>query len=354
MHAASLPADSGSSRSEPQPQSLLGREDAQAFAALTCLAKGSQGDEADLPLFPPLNLARVERAVYALVDDHGDGPACNCDLFATSIPPAASARLRSLVTAAVRELEAALNQFGDASDGSGLALSFNGGKDCTVLLHLLAAVWHRRFARPGSRLPSIRTVHVAQTDEFPEEARFVAKCAARCVAQKRAFLQRTSWSHIISSNRYPLDLHTHAGPMRPALTAFHQAHPHIRAVCVGSRSTDPYCGHLTPQHPCDVDQGWPPLMRINPLLSWRHADIWLFLFALGVEYCPLYDLGYTSLGARGATVANPALQLQASGSIATTEEGARPGEQGPAAGAGTHWPAWMLADSTRERDGRSK
>ena len=54
------------------------------------------------------------------------------------------------------------NKFRDVSQ---IALSFNGGKDCTVILHLLSQV-------KGVDLQAFRFVHFVQPDEFPEVVKF--------------------------------------------------------------------------------------------------------------------------------------------------------------------------------------
>lgn len=73
-------------------------------------------------------------------------------------------------------------------------------------------------------------------------------------------------------------------------------------------------------------------MRVNPILDWSYAHVWAFLRGVGVHYCSLYDLGFTSLGAVHNTAPNPKLAL----------------------GDGRFAPAYMLTDDASERDGRGK
>ena len=45
----------------------------------------------------------------------------------------------------------------------------------------------------------------------------------------------------------------------------------------------------------------PEHMRISPMLHFTEREVWEATFALGVPYCPLYEKGYRSLGARVTT-----------------------------------------------------
>lgn len=56
-------------------------------------------------------------------------------------------------------------------------------------------------------------------------------------------------------------------------------------------------------------------MRIHPVIDWRLSEIWTFLRAdelkeqdgRTLEYCSMYDEGYTSLGGVSDTLRNPKL-----------------------------------------------
>lgn len=211
-----------------------------------------------------------------------------------------------------------------------LSLSYNGGKDCLVLLVLVLAslpAWVSSSSAPsetaseqtsadsaGSRSPSPRTfpesfqaIYIISQDPFPEVESFVA----------------------CSADYYHLDLARYALPMRAALEAYLRENKRIKAMFVGTRRTDPHGEHLTHFDPTDKD--WPQFMRIHPVIDWHYAEIWAvrnislppfgspdfltrlveqFIRHLGIPYCELYDRGFTSLGGMRDTHPNPALAVE--------------------------------------------
>ena len=82
-------------------------------------------------------------------------------------------------------------------------------------------------------------------------------------------------------------------------------------------------------------------MRIHPVIDWHYAEIWTFIRELGLEYCGLYDLGYTSLGGTTDTHPNPALAVK------------REGKDGDGEGEG-YRPAYELVEDEEERLGRDR
>ncbi|KAK9362599.1 hypothetical protein V1504DRAFT_311308 [Lipomyces starkeyi] len=193
-----------------------------------------------------------------------------------------------------------------------LAISFNGGKDCLVMLVLLLASLHYHSSQfPPQR---IHTVYVHSLSAFPEVDAFVNDCATL----------------------YSLDLIRLPTPMKAAFQKFLDAKPHIKAIMVGTRRTDPNGADLT--YFDETDHGWPKFMRVHPVIDWHYAEVWHFLRELDIKYCILYDLGYTSLGGTTDTHPNPALLME-SGVDSTGEQSFKP--------------AYALIDDDKERWGRN-
>lgn len=161
-----------------------------------------------------------------------------------------------------------------------LALSFNGGKDCTVLLHLLlAALAHLRLP-----VTELTVLYFNEADQF---------------AELKSFMRR-------SERLYGLTVLRLESNYRDALTQlFAERTVPIKAIFMGQRRSDPHTQSLSQLTPSSVN--YPSFVRINPLLEWGYSDVWRFLLEYGIEYCQLYDRGYTSIGNRSNSRPNPRL-----------------------------------------------
>ena len=124
--------------------------------------------------------------------------------------------------------------------------------------------------------------------------------------------------------------------MKEAFAAYLSDYPAVKAIFVGTRRTDPHGAALKSFDP--TDRGWPPFMRIHPVIDWHYAEIWAFIRELGIPYCGLYDMGYTSLGGTTDTHPNPALKGDPGGGGVVEEGGYRP--------------AYELVEDGEERLGR--
>lgn len=207
------------------------------------------------------------------------------------------------VQSSVKIIEECLVKYNHDPDA--FCISFNGGKDCTALLHLTLMVMKKNGL--NFRLKSL---HIFIPDTFSQLIDFVRE----------------------SYNRYNLDAIELQGPdFKTALSKLKTSHPKMDAILLGTRK-----GDISYQldYFQRTDQDWPDFMRVNPILDWSYRDVWDYLVKLEVPYCKLYDDGYTSIGSTKNTILNPRLK--------------RLDDKGEA----FYLPAFSLEDPSDERSGR--
>jgi FAD synthetase len=163
-----------------------------------------------------------------------------------------------------------------------ICFSFNGGKDSTVILHLLRVVLAKRalasiqdmnsskmddfdcvFIDLMKKLP---VLYLDDPDEFPQVFSFVQHCIKKyhlqCAVKECSFIEGIE--EIINQRG-------------------------IQAFVMGMRKGDP--GSQDVEHFAPSSKGWPAFFRVNPILTWRYDQVWTFLKGLDLEYCSLYDEG---------------------------------------------------------------
>ncbi|OAY82112.1 putative FAD synthase [Ananas comosus] len=156
-----------------------------------------------------------------------------------------------------------------------VALSFNGGKDSTVLLHLIRAGYYLHMDKTdlcngiqqdGLLNCPIRTIYFESPCAFPEINSFTYETA----------------SH------YGLPLEIIRSDFKSGLEGLLKEKP-TKAIFLGTRIGDPNAVGQEQFSPSS--NGWPPFMRVNPILDWSYRDVWSFILTCKVKYCSLYDQG---------------------------------------------------------------
>lgn len=98
-------------------------------------------------------------------------------------------------------------------------LSFNGGKDCTVLLHLVLTVIHKNYPKSAKKLFCL---YVKSDNAFKEQDEFIEQCMVF----------------------FNLQVMSVTGNIKDALRITINKKPNLKACFMGTRRTDPYCAHL--------------------------------------------------------------------------------------------------------------
>lgn len=157
-----------------------------------------------------------------------------------------------------------------------LSLSYNGGKDCLVLLILLlvSIANHSHAHSQSAPLPAkLQSVYIISPHPFAEVDAFVDE----------------------SVTEYYLDLERYAMPMKEAFKLYLEEHKNVKAILVGTRRTDPHGHTLTHFDP--TDKGWPTFMRVHPVIDWHYAEIWAVssLSTIILREKMLTELVYTTI-----------------------------------------------------------
>lgn len=159
-----------------------------------------------------------------------------------------------------------------------ISLSFNGGKDCTVIAYMIKKVKEEL----GIRTPT-KSLYIKCRSPFKEVDDFVDS----------------------SAKYFNLDIETKELSMKQALEEFINQNKKIKVIIIGTRESDPNGTNLGIYSPTDKD--WPCILRVHPILHWNYHQIWEFILKENIPYCNLYDIGYTSLGSTFNTHQNPKL-----------------------------------------------
>ena len=173
-------------------------------------------------------------------------------------------------------------------DLSKILVAFNGGKDCTLMLHLIL----RRANQISLSRGKLRVMYIRepQGETFPEVQDFV---------------EETKTEFGLES------IEVANGDMRGGLEKIVRDHPEVEAIFMGTRWTDPNAGWM--DYFCKTSPGWPQVDLVAPILRMSYTDLWSLIHQLNVKYCSLYKKGYTSIGSVSDTVPNPELRCEDGG-----------------------------------------
>ena len=149
-------------------------------------------------------------------------------------------------------------------------LSFNGGKDCTVVLHLVATFARlRNLDLPmclyvsGDAFPEVRLQYLKSDIYLNYKVQII-------VTDEESILQVEEFVRS-AAVYYGFELIYREGPIRDALAAVLEQRPNLKACLLGTRKGDPGAHSL--ERFTLTDPGWPKLMRVCPILHWSYSQV---------------------------------------------------------------------------------
>jgi len=162
-------------------------------------------------------------------------------------------------------------------------VSFNGGKDADVVLHLMRAA-SAKYCTDINILDRPPLVYFEDPKEFPEIEVHVDKTV----------------------DTFKFNIVRYQDGVKSGLAHLVEQNPRTLAFVLGTRQGDPNSGEQGAFAPSSSYM--PPFMRVNPIITWTYGQIWQFINLHEIEVCALYQNGYTSLGKLDNTEQNPALR----------------------------------------------
>ncbi len=175
----------------------------------------------------------------------------------------------------------AFERFGEAC-----GVAYTGGKDSTVLLHLIRRVFQ-------GKVP-FKIINVDTGVEFEEVCRFRDRMREDWGLDLHVFKNKEALRWLkIAQNPEECCYHLKTVPMKKAIEelGFKALFTGVRWDENPARANERYFSERTD----------PPHVRVHPLLHFTEQDIWSYIRKYKVPYCSLYDQGYRGLDCKPCT-----------------------------------------------------
>ena len=239
---------------------------APRYALADC---SGEGRALRCPLRPAPRLTRAGRrapraALRASAEDSAAGERQMAEdlAFYEAITVVDDEALRGATLRALDTLGSALRLYGPERT----VVSFNGGKDADVVLHLMRAASAKYCADNGlGERPPL--VYFEDPKEFPEVEAHVASAV----------------------DRYGFRMLRYSSGLKAGLADLVDQSPRTLAFVLGTRQGDPNCGDQGAFAPSSSYM--PNFMRVNPIITWSYGLVWQFINLHKIPVCSLYQDG---------------------------------------------------------------
>ncbi|KAI4838844.1 FAD synthetase [Plasmodium brasilianum] len=186
-------------------------------------------------------------------------------------------------------------------------LSFNGGKDAVVVLHLFRCAYARYlYDVKGERKKPKLIYFKDDISEFPEVYHFLNECVY--MYDFNISVIKGTWRSSITNF-----VENYQKQYQIVMTDQMKVSPNdscpffpIITFINGTRYNDTYSEKL--QILNISSREFPPYLYLNPIFYWTYGAIWTFILYFKFDYCILYDHGYSSIGSLNDTIKNEFLK----------------------------------------------
>lgn len=184
----------------------------------------------------------------------------------------------------IQTAEKVMDKLFDNYDIENIGLSLNGGKDSSVIYYLTLYFLEKKNIKK-----KLKCIYMKEKNPFKEILKY---------------LEELKKSDKIELIEYSNDQKITKNYMKESLKHFTETY-NIKAIILGTRSTDPFAQNLSYFQKTDTQNNWPEFTRVLPVYDWDYQFIWKFILDNKLPYCDLYRKGYTYVGDQINSIINP-------------------------------------------------
>ncbi len=216
----------------------------------------------------------------------------------------------------------AVKKFGEDK----IATAFTGGKDSTVLLHMIRDTFDGTVPM---RVMFVDTgKHFSEVYKFKDD--FALQWNLQLINAKNSIVLNSANKGVVQLRNLPLEMRNELKKIKWSKNAFRIAldrEPccHLLKTVATNQALREYgiealmAGIRWDEQEARSDETFfsprtdPPHVRVHPILHFKWKEIWQYMKMHNLPHNPLYDKGFTSLGCFTCTTPNPEGKVERAG-----------------------------------------